>query len=433
MESPELKPQLHPADYADQLERLSAEDTVDFLRELSAVELSKVLSEMEWDVLSEQLDLLDDDAIQGVLEITPLRQTVELVDLLPDERREILLHRLSTRLAGKIQSRLEYPEETAGRLMSDRYICLKDYHTVQETLDRLRGRAFEEEYEDVSYLYVTDEKDRLVGVVSLRDLLFRRPERLISEIMNPDVRFVQDMADQEEIGRMFHHYHFLGLPVLNAEGQLVGLVRANDAMEVLQEEATEDMQLMVGLSGEERSGTPWMRSVRNRLPWLFINLITAVAAASVVGMFENVISKWTALAVFLPIIAGQGGNAGAQTLTIVIRDLALGELSRGDGRKVFFKELFLGCFHGLFIGLVVGVAGYLWQDNAMIGVVAGVAMWLNLIAASLAGVMIPYGLKWFNIDPALASGIILTTVTDVAGFFFFLGLATLGLYSMGLL
>lgn len=429
----DFEKELHPADYADQLERLSTEDSVDFLRDLSATDLAQVLSELEWDVLSDQLELLDDDSIEGVLEIAPLRQAVALVDLLPEERREILLHRLPTRLGAKIKSRLQYPLETAGRLMSDRYICLKESHTVQETLDRLRGRAFQEEYEDVSYLYVTDEQERLVGVVSLRDLLFRRPERHISEIMNPEVRYVQDMDDQEEIGRMFHHYHFLGLPVLNAEKQLVGLVRANDAMEVLQEEATEDMQLMVGLSGEERSWTPWARSVKKRLPWLFINLLTAVAAASVVGLFEGIISKWTALAVFLPIIAGQGGNAGAQTLTIVIRDLALGELSPGDGRKVFLKEFFLGCFHGLCIGIVVGMAGYLWQNNAMIGVVAGVAMWLNLIAASLAGVLIPYGLKWFNIDPALASGIILTTVTDVAGFFFFLGLASIGLYSMGLM
>ncbi|MBE0540896.1 MAG: magnesium transporter, partial [Verrucomicrobia bacterium] len=221
--------------------------------------------------------------------------------------------------------------------------------------------------------------------------------------------------------------HYLGLPVLDAEGRLVGVVKASDALEIARKEATEDMQLMVGLSGEERALTPWRKSVGRRLPWLYVNLLTAFAAAAVVAFFESTIAKWTALAVLLPVIAGQGGNAGMQTLTVIIRDMALGELSPGDGRKALMKELMLGLVNGFAVGLVVGLVGYWWKDSIALGLVAMAAMVLNQVSAALAGVVIPFGLKSLRIDPALASSIFVTTVTDVAGFFFFLGLAALAM------
>jgi magnesium transporter len=296
----------------------------------------------------------------------------------------------------------------------------------------LRARA-EAQQEDVSYLYVTDSDQKLMGVVSLRDLVFRKPHRRIEEIMNREVKSVRVDADQEEIARQFEHYHYLGLPVVDYTGRLAGIVRANDVLEIAQEEATEDMQLMVGLSGEERALTPWRKSMRTRLPWLYINLATAFLAAAVVGFFEDTIARWTVLAVFLPIVAGQGGNSGAQTLTVIIRELALGEISPGDGRKAFVKEIVLGVANGFAIGIVVGVISYLWKGEAMLGIVVGLAMLLNMIAAAMSGVLIPFGLKAFKIDPALASSIFVTTVTDVAGFFFFLGLATLAMRWGGML
>jgi len=195
------------------------------------------------------------------------------------------------------------------------------------------------------------------------------------------------------------------------------VVKASEALEVARKEATEDMQLMVGLSGEERALTPWQHSIKRRLPWLFINLATAFLAAFVVGLFESTIAKWTALAIFLPIIAGQGGNAGMQTPTFIICDLALGEIALGDGRRALEKEIILGLLNGLAIGLVVGVIGWWWKGSATLRLVAGV--------------VIPLGLKALRLDPALASSIFLTTVTDVAGFFFFLGLATLGFKWLG--
>jgi magnesium transporter len=206
------------------------------------------------------------------------------------------------------------------------------------------------------------------------------------------------------------------------------MVSAQKAMDVIKEEATEDMQLMVGLSGEERALTPWQQSIRKRLPWLCINLATAFLAGAVVGIFEGTIAKWTALAIFLPIVAGQGGNAGVQTLTVIIREMALGELSIGDGRKALVKEVILGVLNGIAIGVLVGIVGYAWQGSIVLGVVVGAAMLLTMVAAALSGVLVPYTLKAMRIDPALASSIMVTTVTDVGGFFFFLGLAAMAMH-----
>jgi magnesium transporter len=249
--------------------------------------------------------------------------------------------------------------------------------------------------------------------------------------MNREVKYVRVSDDQEEVVRRFEKYHFLGLPVLEEEGKLVGVIRSDDALTVAIEEQTEDMQKMVGLSGEERALTPWKQSFGRRLPWLCVNLLTACLAGAVVGLYEDTVAQFAVLAIFLPIIAGQGGNAGMQTVTIIIRDMALGELSPGDGRKALLKELLLGLVIGLIIGLIVGVVGYLigpifstdvdigWK----LGLVAGSAMMLNLVAAAMFGVLIPFALKFFRLDPALASSILITTVTDVAGFFFLLALA----------
>ncbi|MDQ2659609.1 MAG: CBS domain-containing protein, partial [Verrucomicrobiota bacterium] len=228
---------------------------------------------------------------------------------------------------------LRYPEDTAGGVMTNRFIALREEMTVEEVRDLLRARAQEERTEDIAYLYVTDADQRLVGVVSLRDLVFRQEGRRMSEFLNREVKFVRDDTDQENLVQQFERNHYLGLPVLDAEDRLVGAVKASDALEFASKEATEDMQLMVGLSGEEHALTPWQQSIRGLLPWLYINLVTAFAAAFVVGLFENTIARWTALAIFLPIVAGQGGNAGMQTLTVIIRDLAPGEITAGDGRR----------------------------------------------------------------------------------------------------
>lgn len=422
---------LHAADLADRLQRLDADEARTLLRQLPADKAAAALAEVEEERLPELLGAFDAAQLAEILQSVAPDQAADLLQhLSPGTRREAL-GKLPLEIADGLRTLLRYPEDSAGGVMSNRFITLREDMTVEQVRELLRARAQEERTEDIAYLYVTNSEQHLVGIVSLRDLVFRRAERRMKEILNHDVKFALVTDDQEELARKFEHYHYLGLPVLDAHGKIVGVVKASDAMEVAKKEATEDMQLMVGLSGEEHALTPWRQSIRVRLPWLYINLATAFLAAFVVGLFEDTIAKWTALAIFLPIVAGQGGNAGMQTLTIIIRDLALGEITPGDGRRALFKEVTLGLLNGLAIGVVVGLIGWWWQGSMTLGLVAGAAMLLNQLAAAVSGVLIPLGLKSLRLDPALASSIFLTTVTDVAGFFFFLGLATLGLKWLG--
>jgi magnesium transporter len=422
---------LHAADLADRLQRLELDEARAFLRQLPPAKAAAALAELEADRRPELLTTFDAPHLAEILQQVTSADAADLLQQLAPMMRRDVLAGLPAEIAEGLRVLLRYPEDTAGGIMSNRFIALREDMTVEQVRELLRARAQEERPEDIAYLYVTDAQQRLMGIVSLRDLVFRRAERAMREIMNRDVKFVQVTTDQEELARQFEHYHYLGLPVLDADGRLIGVVKASDALEVASREATEDMQLMVGLSGEERALTPWLHSLKRRLPWLYINLGTAFLAAFVVGLFEETIAQWTALAIFLPIVAGQGGNAGMQTLTVIIRDLALGELAPGDGRRVLRKEIILGLINGLAIGVVVGLIGWAWKGSPVLGLVAGVAMLLNQLAAVVAGVLIPLGLKSLRLDPALASSIFLTTVTDVAGFFFFLGLASVGLKWVG--
>lgn len=419
--------QMHPADLADRLQRLPLSDAQALLSRFPPEKSAAALAEAEPENVAELVADFSPKQLAGLLPRMAPQKAVDVLQELPANTRREVLVALPAHQSTSLRSLLRYPEDTAGGIMSNRFIALREDMTLDHVREMLASRGREDRAEDVAYLYVTDAEQRLVGIVSLRDLVFRGTGRSMNQIMNRDVKCVRVDADQEELAREFEHYHYLGLPVLDAEGRLVGVVKASDAMEIARKEATEDMQLMVGLSGEERSMTPWKKSIGRRLPWLYVNLATAFAAAAIVNLFEKTIAQWTALAVFLPIIAGQGGNAGMQTLTVIIRDLALGELAPGDGRKALLKELVLGLINGLAIGLVVGVIGWFWKGSAMLGVVAGAAMLLNQLAAAFSGVVIPLGLRLLRVDPALASSIFLTTVTDVAGFFFFLGLAALAL------
>jgi magnesium transporter len=416
---------VHPADVADQLERLSAEEAHQELLELPKREGAAVLAELEKETWPSVLEKLQPTQIANLLRELPHNDAADVISFLSPESRTEVLSQLPIADREQVTNMLSYPPQSAGGIMSDRFIALREEMTIEAAQAMLRARGEIVGQDQIAYLYVVNSRGILSGIISIHDLVFRQPKTRIGDILKPDVKHVWVDDDQEKIGQLFDHYHFMALPVLERDGRLVGIVQANQALEVLRQEATEDMQLMVGLSGEERTRTPIRQSIKRRLPWLCINLATAFLAAAVVGLFEETIAAWTALAIFLPIVAGQGGNAGAQTLTIIIRDMALGEISPGEGRTALFKECWLGLVHGIVIGLIVGIAGYIWKGSFLLGGVVAIAMVLNMVAAGLAGVLVPFTLRALKIDPALASTIILTTVTDVAGFFFFLGLAAL--------
>ncbi len=432
---------LHPADLADRLQRMSPEEARHILTELPVEEASAALAELEDEWIASLLEGFPQSKLVPLLNEMYAEEAADVLGEIPEVDRARLLRKMDKNEAKAARDLLKYPEDTAGGIMNDRFITLRSHHTVGEAQRRIRRKHREQSPTDINYLFVTDKDEKLVGIVSIRDLIFSDDEVKISDLMNREVHYVRTTDDQEEVVRRFEKYHFLGLHVLEEEGKLVGVIRSDEALSIAIEEQTEDMQKMVGLSGEERALTPWKQSFGRRLPWLCVNLLTACLAGAVVGYFEGTIEQFAVLAIFLPIIAGQGGNAGMQTVTVIIRDMALGELSPGDGRKALFKELLLGLMIGLIIGVIVGTVGYLIGPEFMteeqsdlgwvLGVVVGAAMVLNLIAAALFGVLIPFALKFLRLDPALASSILITTVTDVAGFFFLLALAKVAFERLG--
>lgn len=416
----------HPADLADRLQSLPPDEAAEILRSLPREIAAQTLAEMDGDSAAAVADALPPGEAAVLLGTMPHDEAADVAARLAPEHQSEVLGKLGASDAARVADLMRYAEDSAGGIMQDRFIALPADATLADCQERLR-RWTEEDMPSASYLYVVDVGGCLLGVVSIRDLVFRKPDRTVREVMNPSVRFVSVDDDRETVARLFAQYHYLALPVLDRSRRLAGIVEARQVIGIVQDEATEDMQLMVGLSGEERTFTPWKKSLVPRLTWLLINLGTTFLAAAVVGLFEETIAKWTVLAVFLPVVAGQGGNAGMQTLTVIIRGMALGELQGRAAWAALGKEATLGVLNGLAIGLVVGLAGWFWKGSLLLGAVVAVAMVLNMVAAALSGVVIPAALRMARVDPALASSIFLTTVTDVAGFFFFLGLAALAM------
>jgi magnesium transporter len=277
----------------------------------------------------------------------------------------------------------------------------------------------------VFYLYVTDERQHLVGVTSLRRLLLVSPETPLKRIMATDLISARVDMDQEEVARQVAAYNLLAIPVVDEENKLVGVITVDDVIDVIKDEATEDIYRLAGVAGDERVFTPAKESLRKRLPWLGINLGTAFLAASVVGLFTGTIDAFPILAVFMPIVAGMGGNAATQTLTVIVRGIALGELTWGNSRKALLKEAMVGIGNGVALGLVAALVAWATRGDPVLGVVLGTAMVINMFVAATAGVLIPLGLRAASVDPALASSVFITTMTDVFGFLSFLGLATI--------
>ena len=417
----------HPHDIGVEIRDLTIEKTRAVLRELPDALASEVILELPPHTQVLLLESMRVSRLSGILEEMFSDDVADLLGQISTERLEKIMDQLPPGDAREISALLRYEEDTAGGIMQTEVIHVLEDLTIAETIERLRGMEDLTETDGFFYVYVTDVNERLRGVLRIRDLLFSRPERQVRDIMIREVRAVSVHADQEEIARLFKRYDFSVVPVVDDFQRLRGLVTSDDVMDVMEEEATEDMQRMIGLSGEESTATPWKESVRKRLPWLYVNLLTAFMAGAVVAVFESTIAQYAVLAVFLPIIAGQGGNAGTQVLTIVVRSMALGDVPDRGQRTILLKELIVGVLNGLAIGLVVGLIAWIWKQNIALGAVVFAAMLLNMVAASLAGVVIPFGLKALRIDPALASAIMLTTVTDVVGFFLFLGFAAIAL------
>lgn len=413
----------HPAEIAELLEDLPDEQALEVLKGLPEELATEVLEHLEPERSARLLHKMAPREASHLLEEMSPDDAVDVLEELPQQEQTALIRQMRREEAQLLRQLIAYPPDTAGGIMTPEVVALPEELTVEEAIRELRRVA--EEAETIYYAYVVDREDRLIGVLSMRDLILSPPGKPLREVMITDVLKIPATMDKEEVARIFDRYNYLALPVVDEEDHLLGIVTVDDVIDVLREEATEDMHKLVGVGVEERVFSPIKDSLRLRLPWLYINLITAFIAASVVAIFEGTIAKLAALAIFMPVIAGQGGNAGVQTVTIVVRGLALGEIGPGEAWRVLRKEFLMGLLNGLAIGLPVTGVALLWKGDPWLGLVVGLAMFLNLIVAGVFGAAIPLGLRLLGLDPALSASIFLTTATDVFGFFFLLGLATL--------
>lgn len=413
---------IHPVDILDVL-RDYPEDKEDILYRLPEGLIADIIDEADDEEKYSILMEFSENKQKNIVEEMSSDELTDLLGMLDEEKANKILEKMTDEDARKVRQLLSYDPDTAAGIMATEFVALKENMTVEETLKYLQ--KYGEENENIYDLYVVDNFDKLKGVISLKELVTKNFNTRISDVIHTKIEGIPYNTDQEEVGHRFEKYGYLTMPVVDNSNRLLGVVTFDDVMQILRDETTEDIHRLGGVDEGEKVDGSLKDSVKSRLPWLIVNLVTAILAAAVVGMFEGTIQAVVSLATFMPIVTGMGGNAGTQTLTIIVRGLALGELNFKNMKKVFFKEIGVGVVTGVVIGFIIGVLGYIWEGNFMFGIIISVAMLLNTIVATITGYLVPVVLKKFKVDPALASSIFVTTFTDVLGFFFFLGLATL--------
>ena len=413
---------IHPVDILDVL-RDYPEDKEDILYRLPEGLIADIIDEADDEEKYSILMEFSENKQKNIVEEMSSDELTDLLGMLDEEKANKILEKMTDEDARKVRQLLSYDPDTAAGIMATEFVALKENMTVEETLKYLQ--KYGEENENIYDLYVVDNFDKLKGVISLKELVTKNFNTRISDVIHTKIEGIPYNTDQEEVGHRFEKYGYLTMPVVDNSNRLLGVVTFDDVMQILRDETTEDIHRLGGVDEGEKVDGSLKDSVKSRLPWLIVNLVTAILAAAVVGMFEGTIQAVVSLATFMPIVTGMGGNAGSQTLTIIVRGLALGELNFKNMKKVFFKEIGVGVVTGVVIGFIIGVLGYIWEGNFMFGIIISVAMLLNMIVATITGYLVPVVLKKFKVDPALASSIFVTTFTDVLGFFFFLGLATL--------
>lgn len=414
---------LHPADQAEAFADLPLDDQAEMLPRLDTEETADLFEHLEDEDIAQASSQLTPDQLADVLQEMEPDDAADVLGELSPERAATVIAKMDSEDAEDVVPLLAYEDDTAGGLMTPNIPYLRRQMTCQEAIDHLR--QINPETEMPYYLYVVDRNGLLIGIVGLRDLIIAEPNTSVDVVMKREVIKVQVGVDQEECARLFTKYGLLALPVVDSEGHLVGTISHDDIVEVIEEEATEDIYRLANVGdGDLQIFSPVKLSIQRRLPWLAINLFTAFLAASVVGFFESTIAKVSVLAVFQSIVAGQGGNAGTQTLAMVVRGIAVGEIEFKDAWRALVREAGIGIIHGIIIGTLVAIGAYLWKGIPILGLVIGLAMTGNMIAAGIAGTLVPLTLKLLKLDPALASAVMVTTVTDCVGFGLFLGLAT---------
>lgn len=412
---------VHCADVADLVEQIDGQSRTQFIK-LMGMELQpEFLAELEEGTRDEVLSYLSPEMLDKAINELDTDDVVYLVEDLKESQQKHVLRTLDRLDRIAVEKSLTYPEYSAGRLMQSDVVAVPSFWTVGQVIDYMR--ATDELPQDFYEIFVVDTSHKPIGTISLSKIMATARAVKLDTLMNANFKSFRADQPQEDVGYAFNKYHLVSAAVVDESGRLAGVITIDDAMRIVEEEAEEDIKRLAGVGNEELSNKVWDITKR-RFPWLAVNLLTAVLASVVISLFDETIQKIVALAVLMPIVASMGGNAGTQTLTIAVRAIATRNLTRTNAMRIVSREAAVGLANGVAFALIIGMLSYLWYGNAHLGLVLGLAMIGTMLIAGLSGILIPMGLEKVGADPALASGTFVTTVTDVVGFFAFLGLAT---------
>ena len=411
---------LHPADIADIIEQLNTTDRARFIRLYDTEFYGDILAEIDEHIREEVIAELKPDVLAEAVRDLESDDVVDIVEDLEEEQKETILKALDEGDRVAVQSLLSYPERSAGRLMQREVVMAPEHWSVGMAIDFLRNDA--NLPEQFYHIVLVDPRLHPVGNVSLGKLMSSKRSVLLKEIIEDVFQVIPADQDEADVAYAFNQYHLISAPVVDMENRVVGVITIDDAMVVLDEELEEDIMLLAGIGDSSVSDTI-IETVRGRLPWLAVNLVTAILASIVIAQFEATIAQFVALAILMPIIASMGGNAATQSLTVAVRAIATKDISSTNIGRVIRREVGVGILTGLIFAVSMGLIGVFWFGTAMLGAVIAISMLINLVVANLAGTTIPVILEKLGIDPALASGAFVTTVTDVVGFFAFLSIA----------
>ncbi|RMF42826.1 MAG: magnesium transporter [Planctomycetota bacterium] len=418
----ELLEPLHPADIADLIEQLDEDERAALIAAWGREIDGDVLSELDEAIREPLIEVLPPEVLAEAVRELDSDDVVDLVEDLEDEAKSKLLESLEEADRVEVESSLSYPEYSAGRLMQRELVALPEDWSVGQAIDWLRSQ---DDLPDQFYhIILVDEQHHPTGYVALGRLLASRRDTPLKSLCEDSFRTIGVLDKESDVAYLFNHYHLISAPVVDEDGRLVGVITIDDAMAVLDEENEEDLLRLAGVSDEASLSDSVTETAKGRAVWLLVNLVTAIVASLVIDLFSDAIDRLVALAVLMPIVASMGGNAGTQTMTVAVRALATRELTAKNAMRVAWREIKVGAINGMGFGVLMAVVAGLWFGVPMLPLVIAAAMFLTLVAAALGGILVPLVLDRLRIDPALASGPFVTTVTDVVGFFAFLGLAS---------
>ena len=420
----ELMEPLHAADIADLLEQINAFDRSRLIRLYDREFDGDILSELDESIREEVIGVLTPQVLAEAVRDLDSDDVVDLVEDLRETQQEAILEVLEDADRAAVEQALSYPEFSAGRLMQREVVMAPEHWTVGEAIDYLRSSDPGALPDQFYHLVLVDPRLHPIGNVTLGKIMRSKREVLLASIVEDVFQIIPADQDEGDVAYAFNQYHLISAPVVDGEGRLIGLITIDDAMAVLDDEHEEDIMRLAGV-GEGSLSDRVIETTKQRMPWLAVNLITSIAASMVIAQFEMAITQIVALAVLMPIVASMGGNAGTQSLTVAVRAIATKDLTSANVWRVLRREVLVGLVNGLIFAIVMAVVGIIWFGSSMLGAVIAAALVVNMVVAGFAGTVIPVLLERWGVDPALASGAFVTTVTDIVGFFAFLGLAAM--------